>query len=111
MAVIKKRKRGRPTKADALLNAAEMTQLQEVEQTLAIMPELYNRIKNMAMTDHRQALSAAKLLLDRFEAHVGKMQEAADAEAAEQEQTQQGSSVNSGPSVSFEYEEDKVSLQ
>ena len=106
MAVIKKRKRGRPTKADALLNAAEMTQLQEVEQTLAILPELYNKVKAIALdSTHRQQLSGVKMILDRFEAHIAKMQEAADAEAAEQEAQQSQQGFSSGPSVSFEYEE------
>lgn len=113
-ASLPKRKRGRPSKADKILYDADMAQLTEVESTLQLLPALYEKIKSIALSDHRQQLSAAKLLLDRFEAHVDRMHKEEDAEIAEQnkehppKKQEDPDLDNITPQIQWEYVSDEL---
>jgi len=105
---VTKRKRGRPAKSVALQHKSETTLLDQFEQTVAILPDLFNELRRISLDPQaRQQLTAIKQLLELHDKFLGKLQEEEKEEvsASEQQQTQPEEDNSILSKVSWEYEE------
>ena len=111
--IITKRKRGRPAKAQRLQHQGESLMLDQYEDTLSIMPQLFANLKAVAMNpEHRHVLAAIRELMSRADKTLELLQAEEKAEDAASEQASAPSQKDSLASmVSFEWQDDKESQQ